>query len=60
MNSDGTVIYFYIDGNLVATHNSNIPTGSGTVLATVGSSSGTTSMTIDVDYVKITVPELEQ
>jgi hypothetical protein len=59
VNSDGTVVRFYIDGNLVATHNSFIPTGYGSPWVTTGSISGTSAITIDVDYVKISIPDLQ-
>jgi hypothetical protein len=52
VSSDGTEVNFYIDGVLVATHTTNIPTTAMTHIISVNRSSATgTDVAIRVDYV---------
>lgn len=54
VNAAGTSVAFYIDGTLVATHTATIPTASGretSVMSLLIKSVGTTSRTVDVDYI---------
>lgn len=54
VNATGTSVAFYINGSLVATHTATIPTASGretSVMSLLIKSVGTTSRTVDVDYI---------
>jgi hypothetical protein len=56
VNAAANSIGFYIDGNLVATHTANIPTGSGRELGfgyLLIKSIGTTARTVDFDYMSV-------
>jgi len=52
INSSGNVVKFYIDGILVATHNTNIPatTVAMSLISIVNKVSGTTARTMQTDY----------
>lgn len=58
VNSTGTVVNFYIDGVLVASHNSYIPTTLGALICAIGTFNSS-AKTVDVDYVKVAIPGLE-
>lgn len=54
INAAGTQVLFYVDYTLVATHTTNIPTGSGretSLMMGIFKSVGTTSRTLNIDYV---------
>jgi hypothetical protein len=56
VNAAANSIGFYIDGNLVATHTANIPTGSGRETGfgyLLIKSVGTTARTVDFDYMSV-------
>lgn len=58
VNAAGTSVKFYINGTLVATNTTNIPTAAGreTGLATnIVKSAGTTARTADVDYLQASI-----
>ena len=51
-----SVVYFYIDGTLVATHTSNLPTAQTlTPYFDIRKTAGTTARTLEIDYTTIDI-----
>jgi hypothetical protein len=58
VNAAGTSVGFYINGTLVATNTTNIPTGTSrgsNLMWQIKKSAGTTSREIDIDYIEFTL-----
>jgi hypothetical protein len=55
VNQSGTEVLFYIDGSLVATHTTNIPTANTALVSNIVKSAGNTSRVQYVDYYKLIV-----
>lgn len=56
VNAAGTSAEFFIDGTLVGTHTTNIPTGAGRQTGygtNIIKSIGTTARTVDIDYINV-------
>ena len=54
VNAAGTSVEFYLDGTLVATHTTNIPTGLARLVGIhtgINKTVGTTARTLEVDYI---------
>lgn len=52
-DADCTSVQFFIDGTLVATHTANIPTAVVAPSFGITKTAGSTSITLDVDYVRL-------